>query len=77
MKIHTFYMTFTLEEIMNEDKRPDRNDFYTQKEFFKELKCWEIRNGLHKPTRRDFRDETEYQKQLAIYNRAINRLKNI
>lgn len=90
--IYTFYTTFTLEEIMKEeqneltlyykalaaapDDRPNRNDFYTQKEFFKELKYWEIRNGLHKPTRRDFKDETELRAQLEIYNQAINRLKN-
>ena len=76
MMRYTYYMTFSLEEIMNENKRPDRNDFYTQKEFFKELKLWEIRNGLYKPTRRDFKDETELRAQLEIYNQAINRLKN-
>ena len=57
------------------DDRPNRNDFYTQKEFFKELKLWEIRNGLYKPTRRDFKNEEELRSQVEIYNQAINRLK--
>lgn len=54
------------------DERPDRNNYFTLKEFYKELKYWEIRQGLYKPTRRDFKDEDEYKRQLAIYTRALN-----
>ena len=92
MIILTYYTTFTLSEIMKEENetdlfykavkyapkdRPDRNDFYTLKEFCKALKLWEIKNGLYKPTRRDFKNEDEYKEQLEIYNRALDRLKGL